>query len=71
MDEVRAERLMEKHGCNALLNIIQMWPQLEKYQKNPELIPSLEYLVWEIINNLHMRFCVTKVNHRHQNLPLS
>ena len=47
MDEVRAERLIKKYGstCNALLAIINVWPQKSKYQKNPGLIPSLEYLV--------------------------
>ena len=45
MDEVRADRLIEKHGKNALLVIIHDWPQKRKYKENPELIPSLEYLV--------------------------
>ena len=45
MDEVRAGRLLEKHGKNALLVIIHDWPQKRKYQDKPELIPSLEYLV--------------------------
>ena len=45
MDEVRADRLIEKHGKNALLVIIHDWPQKRKYKEKPELIPSLEYLV--------------------------
>ena len=45
MDEVRADRLTEKHGKNALLVIIQKWPRMKKYKDKPELIPSLEYLV--------------------------
>lgn len=45
MDEVRADRLIGKHGKNALLVIIQEWPQKNKYKDKPELIPSLEYLV--------------------------
>ena len=47
MDEIRAERLIAKHGstCDALLAIVYKWPKAKKYQKNPELIPSLEYLV--------------------------
>ena len=45
MDEVRADRLTEKHGKNALLVIIHEWPQAKKYKDKPELIPSLEYLV--------------------------
>ena len=45
MDEVRADRLTEKHGKNALLVIIYEWPRTEKYKDKPELIPSLEYLV--------------------------
>lgn len=45
MDEVRADRLTEKHGKNALLVIIHEWPQKKKYKDKPELIPSLEYLV--------------------------
>ena len=45
MDEVRVDRLSEKHGKNALLVIIHKWPQMKKYKDKPELIPSLEYLV--------------------------
>ena len=45
MDEVRADRLIEKHGKNSLLVIIHDWPQKKKYKDKPELIPSLEYLV--------------------------
>ena len=45
MDEVRADRLTEKHGKNALLVIIHKWPQMQIYKDKPELIPSLEYLV--------------------------
>ena len=45
MDEVRADRLTEKHGKNALLVIIHKWPQMKKYKDKPELIRSLEYLV--------------------------
>lgn len=45
MDEVRADRLTEKHGKNVLLVIIHQWPQTKKYKDKPELIPSLEYLV--------------------------
>ena len=45
MDEVRADRLTEKHGKNSLLVIIHEWPQAKKYKDKPELIPSLEYLV--------------------------
>jgi len=45
MDEVRADRLIEKHGKNSLLVIIHEWPQKKKYKDKPELIPSLEYLV--------------------------
>jgi hypothetical protein len=45
MDEVRAERLMKKFGNKVLLVLIYWWPK-EKYKKNPELMPGLEYLVW-------------------------
>lgn len=45
MDEVRADRLTEKHGKNVLLVIIHQWPQMKKYKDKPELIPSLEYLI--------------------------
>lgn len=45
MDEVRADRLTEKHGKNVLLVIIHQWPQTKKYKDKPELIPSLEYLI--------------------------
>ena len=45
MDEVRTDRLIEKHGKNALLVIVHEWPQRKKYKDKPELIPSLEYLV--------------------------
>ena len=45
MDEVRADRLTEKHGKNSLLVIIYEWPQKKKYKDKPELIPSLEHLV--------------------------
>lgn len=47
MDEIRAERLIAKHGstCDALFYIIYKWPKAEKYQEHPELIPSLEHLV--------------------------
>ena len=45
MDEVRVDRLTEKHGKNSLLVIIHEWPQAKKYKDKPELIPSLEYLV--------------------------
>ena len=45
MDEVRADRLIEKHENNTLLVIIRDWPQQRKYREKPELIPSLEYLV--------------------------
>lgn len=45
MDEVRADRLIEKHSDNSLLVIIHEWPQKKKYKEKPELIPSLEYLV--------------------------
>ena len=45
MDEVRVDRLIDKHGKNALLVIIREWPQKKKYKDKPELIPSLEYLV--------------------------
>ena len=46
MDEVRAENIIKKHGDNALLVIIDKWPKMKKYEEKPELIPSLEYLVW-------------------------
>jgi len=45
MDEVRADRLIEKHGKNSLFVIIHKWPQKKKYKDKPKLIPSLEYLV--------------------------
>ena len=45
MDEVRADRLIEKHSDNSLLVIMHEWPQKKKYKEKPELIPSLEYLV--------------------------
>ena len=46
MDEVRVDRLIKKYDKNALLVIIHDWPQKKKYRDKPELIPSLEYLVW-------------------------
>ena len=48
MDEVRTERLMSKHGKDTLLVIIRDWPATTKYRDNPELVASLEYLVWMI-----------------------
>ena len=47
MDEIRADRLIAKHGsfCAALFHIIYKWPKAKKYQEHPELIPSLEHLV--------------------------
>lgn len=54
MDEVRADRLIEKHGKNALLVIIHDWPQKRKYKEKPELIPSLEYLVRIYLTALKM-----------------
>lgn len=45
MDEVRIERLLAKHGKDALLVIIRDWPKSEKYKNEPELVTSLEYLV--------------------------
>lgn len=45
MDEVRIDRLMERHGKDTLLVIIRDWPASEKYKDKPELVTSLEYLV--------------------------
>ena len=45
MDEVRAQRLIDDYGKNALFVIIDKWPKMKKYQRKPELLPSLEYLV--------------------------
>lgn len=45
MDEVRTERLFEKHGKNCLLVIIRDWPISDKYRDQPDLVASLEYLV--------------------------
>lgn len=45
MDEVRIERLLTKHGKDALLVIIRDWPVSGKYKGQPELVASLEYLV--------------------------
>ena len=45
MDEVRTERLMAKHGKDALLVIIRDWPASGKYKDKPELVASLEHLV--------------------------
>jgi hypothetical protein len=45
MDEVRTERLFEKHGKNYLLVIIRDWPISDKYRDQPDLVASLEYLV--------------------------
>lgn len=45
MDEVRIERLMEKHGKDTLCIIIRDWPASGKYKGKPELVASLEYLV--------------------------
>jgi hypothetical protein len=64
MDEVRAERLMKKFGNKVLLVLIYWWPK-EKYKKNPELMPGLEYLVWYnsdicSINEIFL-FCVSKI----------
>lgn len=49
MDEVRADQLIKKYGKNTLLVIIHEWPQKRKYKEKPELIPSLEYLVRNIL----------------------
>ena len=46
MDKVRIERLMTKHGKDTLLVIIRDWPAKTKYKDKPELVASLEYLVW-------------------------
>ena len=46
MDKVRIERLMSKHGKDTLLVIIRDWPAKTKYKDKPELVASLEYLVW-------------------------
>ncbi|XP_015747105.1 PREDICTED: uncharacterized protein LOC107326867 [Acropora digitifera] len=45
MDEVRIERLLAKHGKDALLVIIRDWPVSGKYKGQPELVASLEYLI--------------------------
>lgn len=45
MDEVRTDRLMKKHGKDALLAIIRDWPDTLKYKDKPDLVASLEYLV--------------------------
>ncbi|XP_067030210.1 uncharacterized protein [Acropora muricata] len=45
MDEVHADCLMEKYGKNVLLVIIHEWPQRPKYKEEPEVLPSLEYLI--------------------------
>ena len=56
MDEVRADRLIEKHSKNALLVIIQEWPQKRRYIEKPELIPSLEYLVMNCLTSVESWF---------------
>ena len=45
MDEVRTERLMARHGIDTLLVLIRDWPSSEKYENEPVLLASLEYLV--------------------------
>ena len=45
MDEVRAQRLIDDYGKNALFVIIYKWPKMKKYERKPELLPGLEYLV--------------------------
>ena len=45
MDEVRIERLMEKHNKDTLCVIIRDWPASEKYKDKTDLVASLEYLV--------------------------
>ena len=49
MDEVRIERLMARHGKDALRVLIRDWPATEKYKDKLELVASLEYLVCVII----------------------
>ena len=48
MDEVRADRLINKYDIYCLLVIIRDWPASEKYRDKPELVASLEYLVGAI-----------------------
>ena len=59
MDEVHADCLMEKYGKNVLLVIIHEWPQRPKYKEEPEVLPSLEYLVTVIslllLNSSHLK----------------
>ena len=43
MDQIRAERLINQHGANALFIVIHKWPK--EYKEHPELLPSLERLV--------------------------
>ena len=45
MDELRVEKLIDKYQDQALLVIIDKWPNQPKFQGKPETIPSLEYLV--------------------------
>ena len=45
MDQVRAERLINQHGANALFVVIHKWPNIKEYKEHPELLPSLERLV--------------------------
>lgn len=53
MDEIRAERLLEKHGRDTLLVIIRDWPANEKYKDKHEMVASLEYLVSLVIDNIY------------------
>ena len=52
MDDVRAERLMRKHGDQVLLVLIHKWPKMKQFKNIPnpkidqnKVIASVEYLV--------------------------
>ena len=62
MDEIRAERLLEKHGRDTLLVIIRDWPASEKHKGKHEMVASLEYLVGLMIVNIYnVKGCCMKL----------
>ena len=56
MDEVRIERLMERHGRDTLCVIIKDWSASENYKEKPVLAASLEYLVCKIKHKMSAVF---------------
>ena len=64
MDEVRTDRLLEKHGKDTILILIHDWPNSEKYKGKPELVVSLEYLVSMLRHlDLHSGFKTFHISH--------